>query len=269
MTVLKPTLSTPQLLRDTSPLRDANCKLYNSFHLQSRGWEAHDLTAIELLCRGSTGSSCVLEGGLGFLTFSSDGSDNGLGFRAHVLATISTANFVDSVHFFNETQIFTYPPSGYYYLSNARALAVFQTQPNSYQSLQLTYLSTETDFDYVHFFTIFSFRDDVNPAINGRYVLIYIHLKFDPKWSVKSKVLMHILDIPRWSGTFPEGVTDSQITSQRPHVALFLADSTNQYLGFTIDFQQGVSRSHQTNRLPIPLMWASLKSQVQKAQLAA
>ena len=125
-------------------------------------------------CRGSAGSACTLENGVGFLTFSADGSNVGYGFRAHVVAAPANVNTdVDSVHFFNETQEFTYPPDSDLYESNARALAIFQTEQGVTNSLQLTYLRTEQDFDFVHFIRIYSYRDALNPVVVGRYEVFF------------------------------------------------------------------------------------------------
>ena len=123
---------------------------------------------IELYSRGAAGASCTLQNGVGFLAFSSDGSNDGVGFRAHVVATTSTAYTVDSVHFFNKTREFTYPTDGTNYQSFARALSIFQSEPGVSNTLQLTYLATEADFDFVHFFTIYSYLDASDPAIIGR-----------------------------------------------------------------------------------------------------
>lgn len=112
---------------------------------------------------------------MGFLAFSSDGSNDGIGFRAHVVATTNTTNTVDSVHFFNETQgVFTYPSDGTYYRSSARALAIFQVEVDVTNTLKLASLSTEENFDYVHFFTIHSYRLSQNPDRDGRYVALNV-----------------------------------------------------------------------------------------------
>ena len=114
-----------------------------------------------------------MDNGVGFLAFTSDATNVGVGFRARIVAVDTINSSIDSAHFFKEPSgSFRYPELGFPdYLScenNERRLMIFQLTNDIRNYLDLTSLETEYFGDYVHFFTVHSFHEEQNLTYDGR-----------------------------------------------------------------------------------------------------
>ena len=124
--------------------------------------------------RSRAGDSCQLENGVGFLAFSSDATNVGVGFRARIVAVDTINSTIDSAHFFNSsTGSFEYPyineyPYYKYYESNERRLMIFQLTNDNPNYLDIPSIETDLFGDFVHFFTVHPFHEKQNVNIDGR-----------------------------------------------------------------------------------------------------
>ena len=104
---------------------------------------------------------------MGLLAFSSDGSNQGTGFRINIRTRALQISHSPVFHLDESSGVFRYPAAGNgNYRNDVTVLAVFQlNQPNF---LELTSLITEATYDPVSFFTIPHFKSHGNATLDGK-----------------------------------------------------------------------------------------------------
>ena len=115
--------------------------------------------------RSGSNSTCTLRFGAGFIAFSSDQSTRGSGFQAALTPHGARTEPHSYFHFAEPEIVFNYPVGGGNYLDDDRVSMVFQHYgPNS---LEITRLETESNYDRLYVYTIYPHYNGSAPQQDG------------------------------------------------------------------------------------------------------